>query len=151
MVSLLKGIPKSYEDEVCEAINHNYKLLVKANMAPKPLFTSIPMTEEQLKCDWSMTQIYSIVKDLRTQTNRGRKVPEGVNPKKGVCWDFPHKTNRMFVQNFCVYHLFHDLNGDHGIGWVNGADEFVDLDDEFLMFKQKDEELVDVEKMKRFL
>ena len=147
MVTLLKGIPKSYEEEVRVAINHNYKLLVKANMSSQPLFTSSAMTKDQFKCDWTMPQVYAITKDLRTQTNRGRKVSVGENPKKGVCWDFLHKTNNMFVHNFCVYHLFHDLNGGHGIGWVNRADKFVDIDDVFLRFKCKDEELLDVFEM----
>jgi hypothetical protein len=116
-------------------------MLVKANMGNSPLFTSTPMKDKHLKT-LKMNDIFCNIKTLRTSTSLGLSA-EGTTPKKGVCWDWNNKRDRIFVHQYCVLHVFHAMDVEKGVGWVNGADKFVEFFDGYMTFKE-DVNYVDV-------
>ena len=63
-VSAGRHIPKDYLNEVLAIINHNYHVLVEANMGKDPHFTSITMKEKHLK-NLKMDDVYCNIKTLR--------------------------------------------------------------------------------------
>ena len=122
-------VPDAYNEEVLQAIQFNYDQLIQANKTDTPLFTpERAVDSEQI---WTWKKIYGRLREIRTTT------------RKGICWNWTDKREKMFVHYFSVYNVFCNILPPDD-SFVGETKSFLDDD---MMFNNSTTNKVDIRKV----